>query len=135
MKKILLIGVILFVAIGCGGYKAKKNPRSAEEIKVADMAQQVESQADSLKSEKFHDLISELQDRASRFRTACLRFGSNSLEARGAFDKLYFQAAQISSTVNEQNDPELYANWQKLRTGTLMQIAETLGYRPEKANE
>jgi len=135
MKKILLIGIILFVVIGCRGFKASKNPMSPEEIKVADMAQQVESQAGSLKSEKFHDLISELQERASRFRTACLRFGSNSLEARGAFDKLYYQAAQISSTVNEQNDPELYANWEKLRTGTLMQIAETLGYRPEKANQ
>lgn len=135
MKKGLFLIAIFLISLGCGGYKASKNPRSPEEIKVADMAQQVESQADSLKSEKFHDLISELQDRASRFRTACLRFGSNSLEARGAFDKLYFQAAQISSTVNEQNDPELYANWQKLRTGTLMQIAETLGYRPEKANQ
>jgi hypothetical protein len=135
MKKIFLIGVVLFVAIGCGGYKVKKDPLSPEEIKVADMAQQIESQADALKSEKFHDLISELQERAGRFRTACLRFGSNSLEARGAFDKLYYQAAQISSTVTEQNDPELYANWQKLRTGTLMQIAEALGYRPEKVNQ
>jgi hypothetical protein len=135
MKKLLLIGVILFIAVGCGGYKVKKDPMSPEELKVADMAQQVESQAQQLQSQKFPDLISELQERATRFRTACLRFGSNSLEARGAFDKLYYQAAQISSTVNEQNDPQLYANWQKVRTGTLMQIAETLGYRPEKENE
>jgi hypothetical protein len=135
MKKSLFLFAIFLISLGCGGYKASKNPMSPEEIKVADMAQQVESQANALKSEKFNDLISELQDRASRFRTACLRFGSNSLEARGAFDKLYYQAAQISTTVNEQNDPELYGNWQKLRTGTLMQIAETLGYRPEKVNE
>lgn len=135
MKKLLLICVVLFVAIGCGGYKAKKNPRSPEELKVADLAQQVESQAGQLKSEKHQDVLSELNDRASRFRNACLRFGSNSLEARGAFDKLYYQAAQISSTVTPQSDPELYAQWEKLRTGTLMQIAEILGYRPEKANQ
>jgi hypothetical protein len=135
MKKSLFLLAIFLITLGCGGYKAKKNPMSPDEIKVANMAEQIESQAHSLKSERFQDLISELQDRAGRFRTACLRFGSNSLEARGAFDKLYYQAAQISSTVNEENDPELYGNWQKLRTGTLMQIAEALGYRPEKVNQ
>jgi hypothetical protein len=135
MKKLLLIGLVLLVAIGCGGYKHKKDPLSPEEIKVADLAQEFESQAAQLKSEKFEDQLSELNDRAGRFRTACLRFGSNSLEARSAFDRLYYQAAQISSNVNQQADPELFAQWDKLRTGALMQIAEILGYRPEKANE
>jgi hypothetical protein len=135
VKKGLFLLAIFLISLGCGGYKAKKNRLSPEEIKVADLAQQVESQAAQLKSEKNQDLLTELNERASRFRNACLRFGSNSLEARGAFDKLYYQAAQISSTVTPQNDPELYAQWEKLRTGTLMQIAEILGYRPEKANQ
>jgi hypothetical protein len=135
MKKILLIGVILLVAVGCGGYKAKKDPLSPEEIKVADLAQQFQSQSEQLKSEKFQDQLSDLNERASRFRNACLRFGSNSLEARGAFDKLYYQAAQISSNVTPQSDPQLYAQWEKIRTGALMQIAEILGYRPEKVNQ
>jgi hypothetical protein len=135
MKKLLLLSVILLVVIGCGGYKAKKNPLSPEEVKVADLAQQFESQVTQLKSEKFQDQLNELNDRAGRFRTACLRFGSNSLEARGAFDKLYYQAAQISSNVNQQTDPDLFNQWEKLRTGALMQLAEILGYRPEKANQ
>ena len=135
MKKVFLIGVVLLVAIGCGGYKAKHEPMSPEELKVADLAQQLESQSEQLKSEKFQDQLSELNARASRFRNACLRFGSNSLEARSAFDRLYYQAAQISSNLNAQTDPDLYAQWEKIRTGALLQIAETLGYRPEKTNQ
>lgn len=136
MKKVLLIGVILLVAIGCRGYKEKKHePMSPEELKVSDLAQQLESQSEQLKSEKFKDELSELNDRASRFRNACLRFGSNSLEARGAFDRLYYQAAQISSNLNEQTDPDLYSQWEKIRTGALMQIAEILGYKPEKTDQ
>jgi hypothetical protein len=135
MKKLLLIGVVLLVAIGCGGYKAKHEPMSPEELKVADLAQQLESQSEQLKSEKFQDQLSELNARASRFRNACLRFGANSLEARSAFDRLYYQAAQISSNLNPQTDPELYTQWEKIRTGALIQIAETLGYRPEKTNQ
>jgi hypothetical protein len=136
MKKVLLIGVILLVAIGCRGYKEKKHePMSPEELKVSDLAQQLESQSEQLKSEKFKDELSELNERASRFRNACLRFGSNSLEARSAFDRLYYQAAQISSNLNEQKDPDLYSQWEKIRTGALMQIAEILGYKPEKTDQ
>jgi hypothetical protein len=134
MKKSLFLLAIFLITLGCGGYKAKKNPMSPEELKVADLAQQFESQTQQLKSEKFKDELTELNDRASRFRTACLRFGSNSLEARSAFDRLYYQAAQISSNV-QQTDPGLSAQWEKIRTGALMQLAEILGYRPEKANE
>jgi predicted nucleic acid-binding Zn-ribbon protein len=136
MKKVLLIGVILLVAIGCRGYKEKKHePMSPEELKVSDLAQQLESQSEQLNSEKFKDELSELNERASRFRNACLRFGSNSLEARSAFDRLYYQAAQISSNLNEQTDPQLYSQWEKIRTGALMQIAEILGYKPEKTDQ
>src|SRR5262245_24088682 len=134
MKKGLFLLAIFLISFGCGGYKAKKNPLSPEEVKVADLAQQFESQVAQLKSEKFQDQLSELNDRAGRFRTACLRFGSNSLEARGAFDKLYYQAAQVSSNLNQQTDPDLFDQWEKLRTGSLMQLAEILGYRPEKTN-
>ena len=135
MKKLLFAFTIVAISIGCGGYKAKHEPMSPEELKVADLAQQLESQSEQLKSEKFQDQLSELNARASRFRNACLRFGSNSLEARSAFDRLYYQAAQISSNLNPQTDPNLYAQWEKIRTGALLQIAETLGYRPEKANQ
>ena len=136
MKKLLLIGVILLVAIGCGGYKAKRHePMSPEELKVSDLAQQLESQSEQLKSEKFKDELSELNERASRFRNACLRFGSNSLEARSAFDRLYYQAAQISSNLNQQTDPDLYTQWEKIQTGALTQIAEILGYKPEKTDQ
>ncbi|HEY7161954.1 MAG TPA: hypothetical protein VH815_11880 [Acidobacteriota bacterium] len=135
MKRLALIVVILSMAIGCGGFKVKKDPLSPEELKVADLAQQLEAQIQQLQSEKLKDQLSELSDRASRFRTACLRFGSNSLEARGAFDRLYYQAAQISSNVNQQTDPDLFAQWEKIRTGALVQLAQILGYRPEKANE
>jgi predicted nucleic acid-binding Zn-ribbon protein len=135
MKKLLLIGVIVLVAIGCGGYKAKHEPMSSEELKVADLAHQLESQSEQLRSEKLQDELSELNERASRFRNACLRFGSNSLEARSAFDRLYYQAAQISSNLNQQTDPNLYAQWEKIRTGALLQIAEILGYRPEKTDQ
>ncbi len=135
MKQLLLIGVVLLIAFGCRGYKPKHEPMSPEEMKVADLAQQLESQSEQLKSEKFQDQLSELNTRASRFRNACLRFGSDSLEARSAFDRLYYQAAQISSNLNQQTDPDLYTQWEKIRTGTLVQIAEILGYRPEKANQ
>lgn len=135
MKKLLLIGVVLLVGLGCGGYKAQRKPMSPEELKVADLAQQVEAQAEQLKSEKFQEMLSEFYDRASRFRNACLRFGANSLEARSAFDRLNYQAAQISTNLNAQTDAELYAQWEKIRTGPLLQIAETLGYRPEKTDQ
>jgi hypothetical protein len=134
MRKLLLIGLVLLIA-GCGGYKPKHEPMSPEELKVADLAQQLETQSEQLKSEKFQDQLSELNARASRFRNACLRFGSNSLEARSAFDRLYYQAAQVSSNLNQQTDPDLYSQWEKIRTGALMEIAEILGYRPEKTNQ
>lgn len=135
MKKCLFLLAIILISFGCGGYKAKHEPMSPEELKVSDLAQQLESQTEQLKSEKFKDEFSELNDRASRFRNACLRFGSNSLEARSAFDRLYYQAAQISSNLNEQTDPNLYSQWEKIRTGALMQIAEILGYKPEKTDQ
>lgn len=135
MKKGLFLLAVFLISVGCGGYKAKHEPMSPEELKVADLAQQLEFQSEQLKSEKFQDELSELNERASRFRNACLRFGSNSLEARSAFDRLYYQAAQISSNLNQQTDPDLYAQWEKIRTGALLQIAEILGYRPEKTNQ
>lgn len=138
MKKVLYVSLVLVVSLGCGGYKAKKNPMSPEEIKIADLALQLESQAEELKGgagEPFQEMLGEFSERAARFHNACLRFGSNSLEARSAFDRLYYQASQVSANLNRDANPELFAKWDKTRTGTLLQIAEMLGYRPEKSNE
>ena len=83
-------------------------------------------------SPPFHDPLAEFAERASRFHNACRRFGANSLEARSAFDRLHYQASQVSSTLTKESAPALYEEWETLRKD-LLQIAEILGYRPEKS--
>jgi hypothetical protein len=133
MKKILLLFVILNI-VACGGYKAKKNPMSPEEVRIADLAQKIDNDAAPLADEAqppHKDAISEFADRASRFHNACRRFGANSLEARSAFDRLFYQTSQVSSSLTKESDAALFEKWEKLRT-EVVQLSEFLGYRPEK---
>jgi hypothetical protein len=133
MKKLLLLVLILSVA--CGGYKAKKNPMSPEEVRIADLAQKLESDAADLQDEAhppFKEALTEFAERAFRFHNACRRFGSNSLEARSAFDRLHYQAGQVSSPLTKEADAALFEKWEKLRAD-LLEIGEILGYRPEKS--
>ena len=133
MKKLLLL-FLIFVA-ACSGYKSSGNPMSPEEIRVADLAQKLENDADEFQNEApppFHDPLAEFAERASRFHNACRRFGANSLEARSAFDRVHYQASQVSSTLTKESAPALYEEWETLRKD-LLQIGQILGYRPEKS--
>ncbi len=133
MKKLLILVLILMA--GCGGYKSTKSPLSPEEIRIADLAEKLEGEAAELKDDAeppYEEVLSEFADRASRFHNACRRFGSNSLEARSAFDRLHYQASQVSSTLTKEANPELYEDWEK-RRAELLEIAQILGYRPEKS--
>jgi hypothetical protein len=134
MKKILPLFLILLIA-GCGGYKAKKEPMSPEEVRIADLAQKVENDAFSLADEAkppYKEVLTEFADRASRFHNACRRFSANSLEARSAFDRLFYQTSQVSSSLTKEADPALFEKWEKVRT-EVVQLSEFLGYRPEKS--
>jgi hypothetical protein len=104
-------------------------------VRIADLAQKLESDAADLKDDAhppFKDALTEFAERAFRFHNACRRFGSNSLEARSAFDRLHYQAAQVSATLTKESDATLFEKWEKVRAD-LLEIGELLGYRPEKA--
>ena len=51
MKKLLLL-FLIFVA-ACSGYKSSGNPMSPEEIRVADLAQKLENDADEFQNDSF----------------------------------------------------------------------------------
>jgi hypothetical protein len=133
MKKLLLLLLILMAA--CKGYKSAASPMSPEEVRVADLAQKLESDATPLADEAqpaLKDSLTEFSERSARFHNACRRFGANSLEARSAFDRLHYQASQVSTTLTKETEPALFEKWEKIR-GSLLEIAEILGYRPEKS--
>jgi hypothetical protein len=133
MKKLLLL--LLIVTAGCGGYKNTKSPMSPEEVQIADLAQKLENETDEFQNEAqppFQEPLAEFAQRASRFHNACRRFGSNSLEARSAFDRVHYQAGQVSNILTKDSAPALYEKWETLRKD-LLEIGEILGYRPEKA--
>jgi hypothetical protein len=132
MKRLLLVFLILMAA--CKGYKSNQNPMSPEEVRVADLAQKLESDASPLPDEaqpQLKDPLAEFSERAARFHNACRRFGSNSLEARSAFDRLHYQASQVSTTLTKETDPPIFEKWETIRAN-LLEIAAILGYRPEK---
>jgi hypothetical protein len=51
------------------------------------------------------------------------------LDARGAFDKLWYQTTQVDKTITDASYPSLYARWQKIRDDYVRKIGRTLGYR------
>jgi hypothetical protein len=120
--------ILIFAAIGCGGYKAEVDPRSPEEMQIEDLAHEMEKQADDLSIQSEDAEMKEFAERTASFHNACHRFGANSLEARKAFDKLYFQFGRIDANIaGSPHETE----WSKIRTDYLLKIASMLGYRPD----
>ena len=135
MKRAILVSLISIFVLGCKGYKGASKSRSPEELKIAAMATELSNQVDQVNQNPPAPLASEmnsLAEAADRFDNASQRFGSNSIEARDAFDKLRYHASQLNPLITKDAYPDLFDRWQKLRTETIKKIAVQLGYRPEE---
>jgi hypothetical protein len=128
----LLILFICLITLGCHrGYKNEKGPLAPEEVALADHAQAIEDRAETLSdSYRANTVLREFASRASRFHNSCRRFGCNSIEARAAFDQLYFQGGEVDKNLENQRDSELARAWSDLRDNYLVAMARKLGYKP-----
>jgi len=131
MRNIVFLLTILVTA--CGGYKETSGPPSSpEDLKVADMAAQLEDLAEKFQQqapEPLKTALNEFVDSAKRFNNSSQRFGPNSLEARDAFDKIRFHSTQLDPQITQESHPDLFDNWQKIRVDYIKQITTLLGYR------
>ncbi|HSP06940.1 MAG TPA: hypothetical protein VLR94_07165 [Acidobacteriota bacterium] len=137
MKKFHTVALFLTfaVAVSCGGYKGRGSPLSPEQVEISDMATALMNDAAALKEsapDAFKESVDSFSDAAAKFQNLCLRVGSNSLEARKAFDQVLFIDAQIRQSPELGKQPEFNTRWQELRKNRLNEIAKRLGYRPEK---
>ena len=135
MMKVLPMFAIVLLMIGCGGYKDDGDPLSPEEVQVTEMATTWKDAAHSAQQAApaaLQESVSNFSEATLRFQNLCLRYGSNSLEARKAFDRVMFYESQITQSQELASSADFNKQWQALRTGTLREIAEKLGYRPEK---
>jgi hypothetical protein len=105
---------------------------SPKELEITDVSAELVKLSDELLKDTPSDLsaiMTEFSDRATRYNNACIRFGPNTLDARGAFDKLWYQTTQVDKTVTDASYPNLYPRWQKIRDDYVRKIGRTLGYR------
>ncbi|HSP07811.1 MAG TPA: hypothetical protein VLR94_11580, partial [Acidobacteriota bacterium] len=125
----------LAVAVSCGGYKGKGSPLAPDQVQISDMATALMNDAVALKQsapDAFKESMESFADATAKFQNLCLRLGSNSLEARKAFDQVLFIDAQIRQSPELEKQAEFNTRWQELRKNRLNEIAKRLGYRPEK---
>jgi hypothetical protein len=129
---VLSIFVIL-VDFGCRGYKGTTSKNFSEkEIQITDMSGELVDQSEQfLKAAPpdIADMANEFNERAKTYNNACLRFGPDTLDARSAFDRLWYQTAQLDKTINEQSYGDLYNQWVAIRDQYVKKIGRTLGYR------
>jgi hypothetical protein len=134
----LLAIILIFMAaqIACHkGYhdtSATSVKLSPKELEITDISAELVKLSDELLKDTPSDLsalMSEFTDRATTYNNVCLRFGPNTLDARGAFDKLWYQTTQVDKTVTDASYPNLYTRWQKIRDDYVRKIGRTLGYR------
>ncbi len=95
------------------------------------MAQKLEDKTNNLVKQAPSELSSNLSgfaENAARFNNASQRFGPGSLEARDAFDKLFFQQTQLDQTITEKDYPKLITMWQDIKQDILT-IGKQLGYK------
>ena len=132
MRKFFLM-IFALALFHCGGASHGERPRvrSADELKLSGLAQQLEDKADGLVKQAPPELspnVASFAENAARFNNTAQRFGPRSLEARDAYDKLYFQQNQLDEIMTEKNYPKLIAMWQSIKQDILT-IGKQLGYK------
>lgn len=137
--RIFIIPILffLFCGSGCRGYKGTTTKNVSEkELQITDMSGLLVAQSEQFLKAAPPDLqplANEFNERATRYNNACLRFGSDTLDARNAFDRLWYQTTQLDQTINEQSYGDLYKQWVTIRDEYVRKIGRTLGYRmPEQ---
>lgn len=130
---VIFIGLI---STGCRGYKNTSQPMSPKEMQITDLSGELVIQSETLLKECPSDLtrsMNEFHELALRYNNSAIRFGPATLEARGAFDRLWYQTAQLDKSVTESSPPEFYQGWQSIRNDYVRKIGRTLGYKmPEE---
>jgi hypothetical protein len=127
--------ILIFLINGTGchrGYQGTTKKLSTEDIQITDMSAELVKQTDELLKDSPSDLsplMTEFNERAGRYNNACLRFGPDTLDARNAFDRLWYQTAQVDPSINEESYPKLYQRWVTIRDEYVKKIGRTLGYR------
>lgn len=136
---IFIIPILFFLICGsgCSGYKGTTTKNVTEkELQITDMSGQLVAQSEQFLKDAPPDLQSlanEFNERATRYNNSCLRFGPDTLDARNAFDRLWYQTTQLDKTVNEESYGDLYKQWVTIRDDYVRKIGRTLGYRmPEQ---
>ena len=132
MRKFYLILFALLLFQCSRGYHGDSpRVRSAEELKLSGLAQQLEDKTEGLVKQAPPELSPNLAgfaENAARFNNASQRFGPGSLEARDAYDKLYFQQNQLDQIMTDKNYPKLVPMWQSIKQDILT-IGKQLGYK------
>lgn len=132
----LHVAVLLTILLicSCRGYKGKSNPLAPEEVQISDLATALKDSAAGLQADapaELKESIDGLADATALFQNFCLRFGSNSLESRKAFDKVMYYDAQITQSPALSANAAFLSRWNELRTAQIQPLARKLGYRPE----
>lgn len=131
MYRLLILLICLFCVSCFRGYKNDASPLAPEQVAFADLALELQNRAEKLSDTyRSHASLREFAERASRFHNSCRRFGCNSIEARTAFDQLYFQSGEVDRELEKQPDAELIRGWTEFREKNLLPIARKLGYKP-----
>jgi hypothetical protein len=130
MNRFVIFILILFAA-GCFKTYRGPNPKDPQEIKLAEMAADIESRSDQLlKMVPDDPALQEFSLRAARFHNSCLRFGCTSIEGRAAFDQLYYQAGEVDKSFQAKPNSKTLEEWNRIRSDSLTNIARKLGYKP-----
>lgn len=131
---VILIFIAAQVACHKGYHDASSTSvkQSSKELEITEISAELVKLSDELLKDTPSDLsalMTEFNDRANTYNNTCMRFGPNTLDARGAFDKLWYQTTQLDKTVTDASYPNLYPRWQKIRDDYVRKIGRTLGYR------
>ncbi len=136
MNRVLICAfAAIFISLasaGCRGYKDTSQPLSPKEIQITDLSVELVNQSEQLIKQCPPDLtqsLNEFHEVALRYNNSATRFGPTTLEARGAFDRLWYQTTQVDKSITGASSAEFYQGWQSIRDNYVRKIGRTLGYK------